>query len=140
MVCFIVCAVMFLMASLLIWRIKSLLKGMIYLNISFILWLFLCYLTHLYNICTSKSSLIARVYYYFQILKKRRCNQRSERGSRGNYLAPSLLTFWYHNYLSILLFLNPKGKWSLMFQDGDKDAIEKLGKRTVKVISSFSSQ
>ena len=39
--------------------------------------------------------------------------------------------------MSILLFLNPKGKWSLMFQDGDKDAIEKLSKRTVKVISSF---
>lgn len=35
---------------------------------------FLCYLTCLYGICDSKSSLIARVYYYFQILKKRRCN------------------------------------------------------------------
>jgi hypothetical protein len=36
----------------------------------------------------------------------------------------SLLTFWYHNHLSILLFLNPNGKWSLMFREGDKDAIE----------------
>jgi len=40
----------------------------------------------------------------------------------------------------LLLFVNPKGKRLLMFQEGDKDAIEKLSKRTVKVISSFCCQ
>jgi len=102
---------------------------MIYLNISFILRLFLCYLTQLCNICSLLLLLECTIIFRFS--KREDATNDLKEAVEVIILLQVCSLFLYHNYLSILLFL--------MFQAGDKDAVEKLSKRTVKVISSFSS-